>query len=70
MLHAHRWRGLTRRKRPTLATEKEAEPLKEAICISAMEASKEGDAAPVPMAEAKDKRKEKSPSPGQAVLEV
>jgi hypothetical protein len=48
MLHAHRRRGLARRKRPTLAAEKEAKPLTEAIRISAMEASKEGDAAPVP----------------------
>jgi peptide subunit release factor RF-3 len=60
----------SKEKETTLAAEKEVEPLKEATRVLVTEASKEGDATPVPMAEAMVKGKEKSPSPGQANLEV
>jgi hypothetical protein len=62
--------GASKEKETTLAAEEEVEPLREATCIPAMEASKEGDATPVLMAEATDKGKEKSPLPGQANSEV
>jgi hypothetical protein len=60
----------SKEKETTFTTEKESKPLKEAARIPVTEASKEGDATPVPTAKAKDKGKEKSPSLGQANLEV
>jgi hypothetical protein len=60
----------SKQKEMTFTTEKESELLKEAASIPTTEASKEGDATPIPTAEAKDKGKEKSPSLGQANLEV
>jgi hypothetical protein len=60
----------SKEKEVTLTTEKEVEPLKEAIRIPEIAASKEGDAMPVPTAEAKDDGKDKSPSPGEADPEV
>jgi hypothetical protein len=66
--------GASKEKETTLApmteVEKEAEPSKEATRIPTIEASKEVDATLVPTTEAKDKGKEKTPSPSDANPEV